>query len=107
MRLQILHVPACPNLPLLQQRLAQALAGGPDVEVTQYLVEDQDQAAAMGMVGSPTLLVDGVDPFAESGRECHVSCRLYLDEYGRLDGAPSVSQLRAALSPPAAEEAAQ
>jgi hypothetical protein len=35
--------------------------------VIRRLIEDQDQAEQLGMRGSPTLLVDGIDPFAEPG----------------------------------------
>jgi hypothetical protein len=55
------------------------------------------------MHGSPTVLVDGADPFAaQSGSAGEqlpsVSCRLY-DNGGVLEGAPSVAELRAALKP--------
>ena len=30
------------------------------------------------MTGSPTLLVDGADPFARPGQPPSISCRLYL-----------------------------
>ncbi|WP_406689379.1 thioredoxin family protein [Saccharopolyspora sp. ID03-671] len=96
MRLDILQVPDCPNVPLLQQRLQEAL-GDVDVEVTVHVIDDPAAAAQAGMTGSPTLLVDGIDPFAEPGRAASVSCRLYREADGRLSGAPSVSQLRQAL----------
>lgn len=36
------------------------------------------------MAGSPTLLINGVDPFAVRGHcDCSVSCRRYRDERGR------------------------
>lgn len=49
------------------------------------------------MAGSPTLLVDGVDPFAAGECACGVSCRLYRDDDGRMVSAPSVEQLRVAI----------
>ena len=49
------------------------------------------------MHGSPTLLIDGVDPFAELGQPPGMSCRLYRDDEGRTSGAPSVGQLRHAI----------
>jgi Alkylmercury lyase len=49
------------------------------------------------MHGSPTLLIDGVDPFAEAGQAPSMSCRLYRDENGQLSGAPSIGQLRQAI----------
>jgi hypothetical protein len=55
---------------------------------------------AVGMTGSPTLLVDGTDPFAVPGLVASVSCRLYLGQTGAATGAPSVAQLRAVLAGP-------
>jgi hypothetical protein len=95
MRLTILHVPDCPNVAILEERLTRVVSG--DVEVTLRVVDSEELAAALGMTGSPTLLVDGVDPFAEPGRAASVSCRLYHDETGHPAGAPSVAQLRRAL----------
>lgn len=53
----------------------------------------------LGMTGSPTFLVDGVDPFAVPGAPASVACRLYRRPDGRAEGAPSVADLRRALSP--------
>jgi hypothetical protein len=49
------------------------------------------------MRGSPTLLLDGIDPFAVAGQRPSLSCRLYRDPDGRADGAPSVDALRNAI----------
>ncbi len=97
MRLRILHVPDCPNVALLDERLSDLLGERPGIEVVREVVDTGDDAAAAGMAGSPTLLVDGVDPFAEPGQAPSLSCRLYPDETGRLDRAPSAARLRRAL----------
>ena len=97
MDLMVLAVPGCPNAMLLEERLAQVLAGRRDVSVSRRVIEDEQEAAWRGMHGSPTILVDGMDPFAEPGQPASVSCRLYRDGYGQVDGAPSVSQLRQAI----------
>lgn len=102
MHLTILAVPNCPNVKLLEQRLMQAIGDRPDVTISQHEIGDQDQAARRGMHGSPTLLVDGIDPFAQPGRHASVSCRLYQKSRGKTDGAPSVRQLRAAIGHPVA-----
>lgn len=98
MRLEILQVPGCPNGALLEQRLRQALADHPEpVEWAPRVVDDLPTATEVGMTGSPTLHVDGIDPFAEPALAPSVSCRLYRDEDGRAHGAPSVAALRHAL----------
>ncbi len=93
MTLEILQVPGCPGADLLDARLAEL--GHPGV--ARRVVTSQADAERLGLTGSPTLLVDGTDPFARSAQPPSVSCRLYLDEHGRRIPAPSVSQLRAAL----------
>jgi len=51
-----------------------------------------------GLHGSPTVLVDGTDPFAAPGQRASMSCRLYDNGPGRLEGAPSVGRLRQAIA---------
>lgn len=85
---QVLHIADCPGTVTLLERLA-ALA---DVEVETRLVGDAETAVALGMTGSPTILVDGRDPFAD-GSVPSLACRLYRDG----SGSPSVSQLHAVL----------
>jgi hypothetical protein len=92
----VLSVPGCPNLPLLEQRLAEALAGRPAVTVRR-VIASAGEAAQCGMCGSPTLLVNGHDPFAVPGTGPALACRMYPGEGGRLEGAPTVEALRRAL----------
>jgi hypothetical protein len=92
----VLSVPGCPNVPLLEQRLAEALAGWPAVTV-QRLIASADEAARCGMCGSPTLLVNGHDPFAVPGTVPALACRMYRGKGGRLEGVPTVDALRRAL----------
>ena len=95
--LQILHVPDCPGAEALDDRLAPLLADFPGIPMTRHVVATEEDAARLGMTGSPTVLVDGADPFARPGMEPSLSCRLYRDENGRLGPAPSVDQLRQVL----------
>jgi hypothetical protein len=97
MHLTVLAVPGCPNAPVLRDRLAAVLDGRAGVSVSQQVVSDEGEAARWGMRGSPTLLIDGVDPFAEPGQAPSTSCRLYRDENGQTSGAPSAGQFRQAI----------
>jgi predicted DsbA family dithiol-disulfide isomerase len=97
MRIDVLVVPDCPNGPVVIERLAQALAGRAGVQVTTRVIDTARQAEQWGMHGSPTVLVDGRDPFAAPGTLASLSCRLYQDEGGQVQGAPSLARLRQAL----------
>ncbi|MEV7276980.1 organomercurial lyase [Streptomyces sp. NPDC093111] len=96
MRITVLTVPGCPNGPVVEERIAAALSGRA-VEVERVEVYGEEDAARWGMTGSPTVLVDGVDPFAVAGTAPSVSCRIYRDDAG-VDGAPGVAALRTALA---------
>lgn len=96
MRITVLTIPGCPNASLAQQRVLAALAGrAADVKLVQ--VHDQAQAAEQGMTGSPTILLEGTDPFAPYSATPSVSCRLYRAADGTVAGAPSVAELRKAI----------
>jgi predicted DsbA family dithiol-disulfide isomerase len=97
MQLTVLAVPGCPNAPVLAERLAAVLHGRADVSVSHQVISDEGEAARRGMRGSPTLLIDGADPFAGPGQPTGMSCRLYRDDDGQVSGAPSASQLRQAI----------
>lgn len=98
MKLKVLHVSDCPNAAALIDRLDRVVAGRTDVAIEQQVIHDEAEAAACGMTGSPTLLLDGLDPFAAAGRRPSLSCRLYVDETGTRSGVPSLGQLRFALA---------
>lgn len=97
MKLTVLAVPGCPNAPELERRLAVILVGRPGVTVTRQVITDAAEAARWGMHGSPTLLVNGLDPFAEPGAATALACRLYRGEDGYPEAAPTQAALRRAL----------
>jgi hypothetical protein len=98
MELTVLAVSECPTADVLRERLAVALVGRADVSVVWREVTDVEQAERLGMHGSPTLLVDGVDPFARPGGTASLSCRLYGKDQGAAGQAPSVARLREILA---------
>jgi hypothetical protein len=99
MRLDILHVPGCPGAALLHTVLPPILASRRDIQVVWRVISSEDQARHNGMTGSPTLLLDGTDPFPRPGQQPSLSCRLYPGDDGRLRAAPSAMQLGAVLRP--------
>ena len=93
----IQHVQDCPGPPVARERVEAAAAQlGLDLEVELVRVDSVEDAARLGFTGSPTILVDGVDPFATPGAGPAMACRLYAGPAG-LDVSPTVQQLLAAL----------
>jgi hypothetical protein len=98
MELTLLFVPGCANAAVFEERLAAALAGRPSVAVVRREITDERAAAQAGMHGSPTLLINRIDPFATPGQTASLSCRLYRDDAGAVSPAPSVEALRHAIA---------
>ncbi|MDO0930292.1 hypothetical protein QQY66_00645 [Streptomyces sp. DG2A-72] len=61
-------------------------------------VSDEAGAAHWKMTGSPTILLNDVDPFATEQSRPSVSWRLYRHTDGTADGAPTTADLRHALA---------
>ena len=96
MQIDVLHVPHCPNLQLTRARLDDALQrSGLEAVVREVEVATPEDAVRLGMHGSPTILVEGVDLF--EGSEASVACRLYRSD-DRAEGAPAVDALLEALT---------
>jgi len=98
MDVELLLVPECPNGPAATALLRTALgdAGLTETTIVTTLIDTQHQAEQRGFVGSPTILLDGVDPFADAGRAPGLACRVYRGTSG-LAGVPDLSDLREAL----------
>jgi hypothetical protein len=94
----LLYFDGCPNWELTYARLREALAasGHPDQPITLRTVTTPEQAQAEQFGGSPTVLIDGTDPFADSRAAVGLTCRMFTTPAG-LAGAPTVEQLQRAL----------
>ena len=93
MEVKLLYFDGCPNWQVADDRLQEALKElGSRVEVERVLVSTPEEAALWSFHGSPSVLIDGVDPFLEPGADVGLSCRLYRTPAG-LAGAPTVAQL--------------
>lgn len=95
--LTLLFVETCPGFPLLAERLRSALAQSwTDGLLVRPLAIREAEPPVAGFAGSPTLLINGVDPFPAAAPTTELGCRYYLTEAG-LQAAPSVAQLVTAL----------
>ncbi len=100
MNVTLQYFDGCPSWRLADERLREALreAGADGSAITYEKIETPEQAEEAGFRGSPTILVDGRDPFADEDAPVGLSCRIYQTDAGPA-GAPSLSQLVVALRP--------
>jgi hypothetical protein len=99
MDVSLLYVDGCPHWAVVEQRLRAALAevGRSGEAVGHVLVETSDDAERLGFIGSPTILVDGTDPFAAGNEQPALACRVFNTPDGP-SGSPTVDQLVEVLS---------
>lgn len=98
MDITLQYFDGCPNWRVADRRLVEAmeLAGVSASVVVRRLVSTPEEAEAVGFRGSPTVLIDGVDPFADPDAPAGLSCRVYSTDAG-VAGSPTVEQLLAVL----------
>lgn len=88
----------CPNAGLARTRLAEALrrVGLDPTAITTEEVSTPEDAERLGVHGSPTILIDGRDPFSDGDGRAGWSCRIYQTETGP-QSSPTVAQLERVL----------
>ena len=98
MDVEVRFIEGCPSLPVVRQRLRHALdaVGRAGVNVRLRVVHTDAEAEELGFTGSPTILINGADPFAHSHTLVGLSCRLYRSAQGTT-GPPNIEQLTTAL----------
>jgi hypothetical protein len=98
-QVELLYFNGCPNTTTAQDRLTEALRSvgrdGGSVELCR--VETVEQAEELKFLGSPTIRIDGTDPFASGTEPVAFACRVYATPMG-LSGAPTIDQLLEVLS---------
>jgi len=96
MDITLQYFDGCPNWKITDERLIALTDGHPEMLVRRQLVDTVEEAERVGFGGSPSILIDGIDPFPRAGDSGGLSCRRYLTPDGYA-GAPTVEQLKTAL----------
>jgi len=94
MEIRVQYLEGCPNVQLLADRLEEL--GLDPARVGFEAVATPEDADRVGFRGSPTILIDDEDPFADESAPVGFACRVYRTEAGP-EGAPSLGQLRTML----------
>ena len=92
---ELVYFDGCPNWRTADRHL-RTLAPELDFVLEHSVVAGPEDAEAVGLRGSPTILVDGRDPFVGGDEGVGVSCRVYPTPDGPA-GSPTLDQLRRAL----------
>jgi hypothetical protein len=89
----------CPNWRRAADLIERLAREHQDVTVSYRIVNTDSDAQQLGFVGSPTILIDGVDPWATSDAPVGLSCRIFATPDGPK-GSPTWEQLTAAVQRP-------
>ncbi len=97
MDVTLLYFEDCPNWQTAEGHLELLAQEMPDLRLSRHLVGTAEEAERVGFAGSPSILIDGIDPFAEPNNPAGLSCRIYQTPAGPA-GSPTLDQLRKVLS---------
>jgi hypothetical protein len=95
-KVELLYFDGCPHWRTAGERLV-SLQSELGFELNRVLVSTPEEAIRLGFTGSPTIRVDGVDPFAMRDAQVGFACRMYETPAGPA-GSPTVDQLRTVVS---------
>ena len=96
---ELLVVPDCSNESVALSVLCLAFdrLGLAAQSVRTTVIASQEQTPERGFVGSPTILINGVDPFSAAGQSPAYACRVYATPDG-LSGVPPLGEVISALA---------
>jgi hypothetical protein len=99
MKVTIQYFDGCPHWKLADQRVRKVLGSlsRADVVLEYQRIDSPETAERVGFHGSPTILIDGRDPFPSDGEPVGMTCRVFTTEDG-TQGAPTETQLRRLLT---------
>ena len=98
--IELLWWAGCPSTDRAQAELEQALrdVGLSNARVRRTEIDSDDEARTRGFLGSPTILVDGVDVASPGPEELvGLSCRVYHRRDGRISPTPDPDDMREVL----------
>ena len=96
MKVTLQYFDGCPNWKETEAHIEALQAEGFEVGFERQLIDTPEAAEQHGFRGSPTVIIDGEDPFADPDAPVGLSCRVYATEAG-YGGSPSLEQLRTAF----------
>ncbi len=96
MNVTLLYFDDCPNWLVADAHLRELTSEFPEMVIERRIVDTVEDAESCRFRGSPSIIVDGVDLFAEPDDPVGLSCRMYQTPDGPA-GSPTLEQLRSVL----------
>jgi len=97
MNITLQYFDCCPNWKVADRRIREVITTlSLNADYSHQLVNSPDEAEKYGFHGSPSILIDGIDPFATEVTKVGYACRIYMTDAGPAE-APTIEQLTAAL----------
>jgi hypothetical protein len=97
MDVTLLYFEDCPHWLIANEHLDALRAENPGMSITRWIVDTPEEAERARFRGSPSFLINGVDPFADADDPVGLSCRVYQTPDGPA-GSPTLAQLRRVLA---------
>lgn len=97
MDVTLLYFDDCPNWLVANAHLGSLVVEHPEMLITRHVVDTAEEAERTGFRGSPSILINGKDPFANPEDPVGLSCRIYRTPDGPA-GSPTLDQLRDVLA---------
>ncbi len=98
MKVKLLVVADCPNQAPAWVLLRRALdeSNLKYLQICTEVITDAAEAGQVNFLGSPTFVMNGLDLFADPGRQPGLTCRVYPTANGSA-GLPGLAELKVAL----------
>ena len=96
-RIELLYFDGCPSYQTAEKLLREVLVGSSRADRIEMIrVADEADAQRLRFAGSPTIRLNGVDPFLHGEANYGMQCRVFVTPEG-LKGWPTKDMLRTAL----------
>lgn len=93
----MLYFDGCPSYRVAEELLREALVeSGHAHRIAMIRIASEAEARRQRFLGSPTIRIDGVDPFAHGEADYGMECRVFATPDG-LKGWPTKTMLQEAL----------
>ncbi len=92
----LLYFDDCPHWKVTDSHLRNLAAADCEMTIERRIVDTAEEAVAASFRGSPSVIIDGVDLFADPTDPVGLSCRIYQTPDGPA-GSPTLDQLRSVI----------